>query len=154
MALLYRLVTVVLLALLLSACQRERPVRGFVLPEGNADHGLQVFIKYRCYNCHAIPDVELPKRAKEPAFVVTLGGEVQRVKDYGELLTAIVYPNHVISAEYRRALLKAQKNPDLTPMPYYGDRMTVSELIDLTEFLHRQYRRLLPTYHGPYPVVR
>lgn len=144
-----------LLALMLTACQEERPVKGFVLPPGDAEAGRQVFIDFDCYQCHSIPNVALPARSFEPPFIVELGGEVRRVKDYGELLTAIVYPDHVITPRYRNMLKEAGRDPDLTPMPYFGDAMTVTELTDLVEFLHGQYTLLLPNYYrGHYPAMR
>ena len=79
------------LLILLSACSEEsRPVRGFVLPEGDAEKGQQVFVDFKCFRCHEIPDVDMPERNFEPPFVVTLGGKVHRVKNYGELLQAVV----------------------------------------------------------------
>lgn len=142
-------------SLALAACQREEPVKGFVLPAGNADRGMEVFVEFNCHHCHSIPDVVLPDRGFDPPFVVTLGGEVQRVKNYGELLTAIVYPDHVISPKYRSLLMQAGKTPDLTPMPYFGDTMTVTQLTDLVEFLHGQYKRLMPVYYkSHYPGLR
>ncbi|MEJ8568060.1 hypothetical protein [Elongatibacter sediminis] len=148
-------IAALLLSLLLAGCEREAPVRGFVLPPGDADRGRQVFIDYNCYRCHSIPDVELPERDFEPPFVVELGGEVLRVKGYGELLTAVVYPDHIISPKYQNLLNRAGKDVQMTAMPYFGDSMTVTELTDLVEFLHGQYTRLQPTYYQPhYPGIR
>jgi sulfur-oxidizing protein SoxX len=139
------------LLVLLTACSREQPVKGFVLPEGNVDNGKEVFIAFNCYRCHNVAGVELPERNFEPPFVVELGGEVLRVKDYGELLTAIVDPDHVISPKYKASLKQIGKNPDQSPMPYFGDMMTVTELTDLVEFLHAQYsRKPYELYRGHY----
>jgi mono/diheme cytochrome c family protein len=132
---------------LLVACKQEQPVKGFVMPEGNAEKGKEVFVAYNCYRCHEISGVDLPERKFEPPFIVELGGKVLRVKDYGELMTAVVNPDHVISPEYRAQLMQAGKEPDQTPMPYFGDTMTITELTDLVEFLHAQYTRLQPRYY-------
>ena len=35
-------------------------------------------------------------------------------------------------------------------MPYYGEDMTVAELIDLVAFLHSHYTRLQPQYYRGY----
>ena len=87
-------------------------------------------------------------------FIVGLGGEVYRLKNYGDLLTAVVYPDHIVTPRYREMLKAVGKNPDLTPMPYFGDTMTVDELTDLVAFLHDQYTLLLPNdYRGVYPAV-
>jgi L-cysteine S-thiosulfotransferase len=148
-------VLTMLAMVLLAGCRQERPVKGFVLPPGDAERGREVFIAQACYQCHSIPGVELPARASEPPFVVELGGKVQRVKDYGELLTAVVYPDHVISPRYRNLLMQAGEDPNMSPMPYFADTLTVTELTHLVEFLHGQYERLLPTYYkSHYPAVR
>ena len=139
------------LVMLLTACEREQPVKGFVLPEGDVEKGQEVFLAFNCHGCHDIEGVELPERKYEPPFVVTLGGEVVRVKDYGELLTAVVYPDHIVAPNYKTKLVLADKNPNKTPMLYYGDMMTVTELTDLVAFLHAQYsRRPVESYRRQY----
>ena len=75
--------------LAVSACSEEgRPVKGFILPEGDVAQGEQVFIDFNCHTCHGIPGMEFPDVGLEPPFVVEIGGEVYRVRDYGELLTS------------------------------------------------------------------
>ncbi len=133
--------------MVMVARSKEQPVKNFVLPEGDIEQGREVFIAFNCYRCHDIAGVELPERKNEPPFVVRLGGEVMRVRDYGELLTAVVNPSHVISPHYKTKLEQIGKDPDQSPMPYYGDIMTVTELTDLVEFLHAHYTRLLPDYY-------
>jgi len=144
-----------LIFLLLGACtEQQQPVRGFVLPPGDIEAGQQVFVAYRCYSCHTIPDVELPEREVEPPFEIALGGKILRVNNYGELLTSVVYPDHVLSSQYKSQLKAAGKEADLTPMPYFGDSMTVTELINLVEFLNAQYTRLQPVYYrGHIPAM-
>jgi hypothetical protein len=135
------------LCTLLLSCTKEKPVKGFVMPKGDAERGQEVFVAFNCYGCHDVAGVELPQRGSEPPFIVTLGGEVLKVKDYGELLTAIVIPDHVVSSKYRAKLMQAGKDPDQSPMPYFGDIMTVTELTDLTEFLHGQYTLMARDYY-------
>ena len=135
------------LFMLLTACTQDKPVKGFVLPEGDIESGQEVFVAFNCYRCHDIAGIDLPERNFEPPFVVELGGEVLRVKDYGELLTAVVNPDHVISPNYKAKLMQAGKDPNQSPMPYFGDMMTVTELTDLVEFLHAQYSRRAPEYY-------
>ena len=138
------------LCTLLVACAKEQPVQGFVLPKGDAARGKEVFVAFNCYRCHDIAGVNLPERKFEPPFVVVLGGKVLKVKDYGELLTAVVYPEHVISPKYRAKLMAIGKDPGQSPMPYFGDMMTVTELTDLVEFLHGQYSKTAPDYYRGY----
>jgi hypothetical protein len=150
--------SVILLAfalLAVTACSKEgRPVRGFVLPEGDIAQGEQVFVDFNCHACHSIPGIEFPVVEFTPPFILEIGGEVYRVRDYGELLTAIVNPDHIISPKYIAMLEKADREAVISPMPYYGEDMTVAELIDLVEFLHAQYTRLQPQYYRGYYLTK
>jgi hypothetical protein len=138
----------------LSACSGDRkPVKGFVLPEGDVAQGEQVFVDFNCHACHTIPGVEFPEVEYELPFMLEIGGEVLRVKNYGELMTAVVNPDHIISRPYRDMMEKAEREAIMTPMPYRGEDMTVAELIDLVEFLHAHYTRLQPNYYHGYYLV-
>ena len=77
-----------------------------------------------------------------------------RVKNYGELMTSVVNPDHVISPKYVAMLEKADREVVISPMPYFGEEMTVAELIDLVEFLHAQYSRLQPQYYRGYYLTK
>ena len=150
-----RSVFALFLVLILSACSGEsKPVKGFVLPEGDIAQGERVFLDYNCHSCHTIPGKEFPKVDFEAPFVLEIGGEVYRVRDYGELMTAIVNPDHIISLKYRAMLEQADREAIISPMPYYGESMTVAELIDLVEFLHAQYTKLQPQYYRGYYLTK
>jgi sulfur-oxidizing protein SoxX len=137
--------------LVLSACGEEgRPVKGFVLPAGDVAQGEQVFIDFNCQACHSIPGVEFPAVEFAPPFILEIGGEVYRVRNYGELLTAVVNPDHIISPKYIAMLERADREVIISPMPYFGEEMTVAELNDLVEFLHAQYTKLQPQYYRGY----
>jgi sulfur-oxidizing protein SoxX len=141
--------------LTLSACTGDaKPVRGFVLPEGDIAQGEQVFVDFKCHGCHTIPEMEFPEVDFEPPFILEIGGEVYRVKNYGELLTAVTNPDHIISAKYKTMLEKAEREAVISPMPYYGEDMTVAELIDLVEFMHAHYTRLQPEYYRGYYLTK
>jgi hypothetical protein len=144
-----RLVILASVALLaLAACGEEgRPVKGFVLPAGDIAQGEQVFVDFNCHGCHSIPEMKFPGVEFTPPFILELGGKVYRVKNYGELLTAVVNPDHIISQKYVAMLERAGREAVVSPMPYYGEEMTVAELIDLVEFLHGQYTKLQPQYY-------
>ena len=151
----FRSLAVAVLLLMLGACSPEsKPVKGFVLPEGDVAQGKQVFIDYNCHGCHTIPDIEFPETEFEPPFVLAIGGEVYRVKDYGELMTAIVNPDHIISGKYKAMLVGADRKVEISPMPDYRQEMTVAELIDLVEFLHAQYTKLQPQYYRGYHLTK
>lgn len=144
-----------MLLALLSACEGgAEPVKGFVLPEGDIEQGRQVYIDYNCHACHAIPGVEFPDIAFESPIQLEIGGEVYRVKNYGELLTAVVNPDHIIAPRYLAKLEGVARDVTISPMPAYGEDMTVTELIDLVEFLHAQYSKLQPQYYRGYYLTK
>ena len=142
---------VLLLGAALGGCdQGPAPVKGFVLPEGDIARGQEVFASVGCRYCHTVTDVELPPFEPDPVLDIELGGKVYRVKSYGELLTSIVNPNHIVSAEYRATLEAAERKDPQSPMPVFNDVINVTQLIDLTAFLHSRYELLSPQYRGYY----
>ncbi len=141
--------------LALSACTGDpKPVKGFVLPEGDIAQGEQVFVDFKCHGCHTIPEMEFPETDFQPPFVLEIGGEVYRVNNYGDLLTSVVNPDHIISPRYVAMLKNAEREVGVSPMPYYGEEMTVAELIDVIEFLHAQYTKLQPEYYRGYYLTK
>ena len=96
--------TLALLALLLAVaggCERDRmSERGFSLPEGDAAAGRDTFVYMQCHQCHFMAGEQYPALpGMEPPYV-ELGGEVTRVKSYGELVTAIINPSHKLADGY------------------------------------------------------
>ncbi len=135
----------------LGACGTDpAPVRGFVLPEGDVQRGQEVFATVGCRDCHTIADVDMPPFDAGRVLNIELGGEVYRVKTYGELLTSIVNPNHIVSAQYRAMLDAEERKDPQSPMPEFNDVINVTQLIDLTAFLHTRYELLAPQYRGYY----
>ena len=141
--------------LILAACtDKPQPVKGFVLPEGDVAQGEQVFIKFNCHGCHSIAAVELPEYEFEPPFILELGGKVYRVRNYGELMTSVVNPEHIISRKYVALLKDANRDALISTMPYFIEDMTVAELIDVVAFLHAQYSLILPDYYKGHYYIR
>lgn len=139
------------LLLTISSCTPERQSgKGLYLPPGNIENGRVAFIDLGCHECHTVKGVDLPApKLETPLITINLGGEVYRVKTYGELVTSIVNPNHVISPQYRRKLDETAKKEKVTTlMPSFNDRMTVTQLIDLVTFLDSRYTKLMPDYRG------
>lgn len=148
-------VMTLMLLFALSACTGDaKPVKGFVLPPGDIAQGEQVFVDFNCHGCHTIPGLEFPATDFEPPFMLEIGGEVYRVRNYGELMTSIVNPDHIISQKYVAMLKKANREAVMSPMPYFGEDMTVAELIDVVEFLHAQYTELQPEYYRGYYLTK
>ena len=139
------------LILALSACTMESPaVKGFVLPDGDVALGEQVFTKYGCHGCHTIPGIALPVIEPEPELLIEIGGEVYRVKNYGELLTSVINPKHEVSPESLNKLETAGRADTSSPMPFYGDVMTITEMINLVAFLQAQYSKVMPDFFQSY----
>ncbi|MDF1815245.1 MAG: c-type cytochrome [Verrucomicrobiales bacterium] len=146
-------------SLLLSGCGTEERVaqsRGFHLPEGDAVVGQGLFVKFDCVYCHTVAGVELAATGgPEGPPKIPLGGEVNRVRSYGELVTSIINPEHVISPQYLAILSKPEKEGDVaSPMPVYNEEMTVGQLVDVAAFLHSRYRLIEPSldnYHYTTP---
>ena len=120
-------------ALALASCEpAAKSGRGLTLPEGDIAQGQATFIKLGCIQCHTVKGVYLPAYDGETTFMLEVGGEVLKVKTYGDLVTSIINPSHVISQEYLGRLPES-------PMPDFTREMTVAEMVDLVAFLHSRY---------------
>jgi hypothetical protein len=139
-----------LAATLLSGCNRDyMSERGFSLPEGDPDAGQQAFLYMQCNECHTISGMELPAvPLADPPFV-ELGGEVTRVKTYGDLVTAIINPSHELAKGYDKDLVSDDGE---SKMYNYNGFMTVQELVDIVMFLQPQYDVVIP--YSAYPAYR
>ncbi|MFM8984167.1 MAG: cytochrome C, partial [Spartobacteria bacterium] len=103
--------------LLAVGCDLERSPRGFRLPDGNVDKGKEAFVSLQCNACHSVSGETFPAPT---SFNIPLGGETPRIRTYGELVTSIINPSHVISARYRAELREAKESP----MTNFNDTMT------------------------------
>jgi len=130
----------------LAGCASDE--EGFTLPAGDAERGRAAFVAFRCFDCHDVHNVEMPLRAKSDMAIVKLGGEVTRVKRYGDLVTGIINPSHRLAEGYT----PGEKADDgKSPMKVYNDVMTVAQLIDIVTFLQQHYQ-LRPYEPTPYPT--
>jgi mono/diheme cytochrome c family protein len=138
------LIFVVALLALTSGCTRTpESAAGFRLPDGDPIAGRQEFIYLQCHQCHTIPGetfAEIPD--VDPPYVV-LGGNVTRVKTYGELVTAIINPSHELAKGYAE---EEVSESGVSGMEVYNDVMTVRQLTDLVVFLQPHYDVLVPKY--------
>ena len=128
-----------------SSC-KDRPARmgkGFRLPEGSEEKGRLAFQQLNCHHCHAVAGVDLPRPTAAPEVQFELGGEVRRVKSYGELVTAIIQPQHGLAPTYL-ARTKTDSVQSPSPMPSFNDAMSVTQLTDIVTFLHSRYHRAAP----------
>lgn len=121
---------------------------GFVLPPGDVERGQAVFVELGCNRCHVVANLDLPAHADASELEIELGGKRAKIKDYGELLTSVVHPQHAIAPAYERTLSEQERGDGESPMPDFNSRMTVAQLIDLVQFLHSTYEELVPDYRG------
>ncbi len=141
---LFVLVSGALVVAALSGCGNyPQSSRGFRLPDGNAEKGQQAFLALQCNQCHQVDGVDFPAPKK---FNLLLGGDTARLKTYGELVTSIINPSHVLSDKYQQQLTDSKESP----MPKFNAEMTVEQLVDLVAFLQPRYKIVVPDYN-PYP---
>ena len=139
------LLLVVVVALASLACEvGPQSGRGLRLPEGDLEAGKLAFQELACTTCHDVVGVPMQGRGERPDTIVTLGGEVTRVESYGQLVTSIINPSHKISGRQPREQVSEGGE---SKMENFNDQMTVSQLIDLTQFLQSRYElRREPLY--------
>lgn len=119
---------------------------GFVLPPGDPEEGKEAFVSLDCIKCHTVAGVDLGAPAGERELHVPLGGDVIRVKTYGQLATAIIHPSEAI-----RGRMPEYATPEGDSlMPEYRTSMTVDQLSDLVRFLSDHYEIVAPPFNSPY----
>lgn len=129
-----------------AGCAPRESSTQFRMPEGNADRGRSTFVALDCVQCHRVMGVDLPAPTVDAARVVTLGGDVTKLRSYGDLITSIIHPSQRLSE-----LMPGPAPADgKSPMPSMTERMTVAQLIDLVTFLQPRYSELEPLYQ-PHP---
>jgi sulfur-oxidizing protein SoxX len=136
--------SIITLVLFAAGCTRTATSStGFRLPDGDAMSGRETFLYMQCHQCHTISGEEFPVIPLSDPPYVALGGPVTRVKTYGELVTAIIYPSHKLANGY--AAEKVSEDGE-SNMYVYNDYMTVQELTDLVVFLQPHYDVITPKY--------
>lgn len=118
--------------------------QGFRLPEGNAAKGKIAFVELNCVRCHSVDGDEDAVAGDVVRDIhVVLGGETTRVKTYGQLVTSVIYPDHIILPKYRADFTDRDGNSE---MPDLTEDMTVKQLIDLVTYLESTYKVVPPQY--------
>jgi sulfur-oxidizing protein SoxX len=132
----------------LSACRTYPDNVGdfrFPILQGNIDRGQEAFTRLGCVQCHVVDGVELAAFAGTRPLTVELGGDLIFAKTYGDLVTSIINPDHVISEQYLDQLPRQDRREVTSSPMYVNPEMKVTELIDIVAFLNSRYR-LLPGY--------
>ena len=132
----------------LSSCRTYPDYTGdfrFPIQSGDITEGREAFVQLRCPQCHTVAGVELPEYTGTRFISMPLGGELIFAKTYGDLVTSIINPDHIISGTYLDQLPADQRSRvNISPM-YMNPNMKVTELIDIVAFLNSRYS-LLPGY--------
>jgi hypothetical protein len=142
--------TIVVCAGILQGCVGPESAFGFRLPAGDEEAGRRAFGSLQCNACHSITGVEAPAESAIDV-TVTLGGDVSRVKTYGELVTAIINPSHKLAPGYRDEDVSAD-GESLMASTHLNQVMTVQELIDIVAYLQPLYE-VRPPEHNPYAYI-
>ena len=141
------LVLLICLAILLLAAgcaPTKNSPAGFRLPEGNIEQGKLAFVELNCVQCHTIAGKEGEFAYDSPREIqVVLGGETTRVKTYGQLVTSVIYPDHIILPKYREDYTDRDGNSE---MPDFTEEMSAKQLIDLVTYLETTYKVVVPEY--------
>ena len=117
----------------------------FPILSGDMERGKEAFLRLECNQCHQVNGVELSDYSGPRPVTVELGGEIYFAKTYGDLVTSIINPDHVLSEEYLRQLPRAVRRQTTSSPMYLKEEMLVTELIDIVAFLNSRYS-LLPGY--------
>ena len=104
-----RLLVRMFVVVFLAGCAAAKD-ESFTLPKGNTEQGRATFIKFRCYDCHRVQGVDLPPGEEPNQAVVELGGAVEHLKTYGDLVTSIVNPSHRLAKGYTPVLVSQDGN--------------------------------------------
>jgi len=147
---LIRTAILVVCAGVLMACDPSpQSALGFRLPAGDPNAGQVAFLELQCTACHQIAGLDLPAAQEPGPVLVELGGQVTKVRTYGELVTSIINPSHRLAWGYPQEQV-SQDGESL--MRVYSEIMTVQQLIDLVAFLQSHYEVVIPEheyYWGP-----
>lgn len=133
--------------MMMISCQKES--KGFVLPPGDIEKGKALFTELSCTDCHSIGDIPWKGAAGDPN--VKLGGNVTKLKLYGELVTSVINPSHKISqrniADQKWVLPGGTSKMETY---CYNEVMTVQQLVDVIAFLQSKYNLVVPINTYPY----
>ena len=132
----------------LSACRTYPDYTGdfrFPIETGDIAQGRAAFVSLGCPQCHTVAGVDLADYTGQHFITMPLGGELIFAKTYGDLVTSIINPSHVISEVYLAQLPRdRRRRVNASPM-YMELDMKVTELVDIVAFLNSRYS-LLPGY--------
>ncbi|HEX9783938.1 MAG TPA: c-type cytochrome [Opitutaceae bacterium] len=130
-----------LAAMLLASCRDPKSAAGFALPDGDIEQGRAAFARLNCTSCHVIVGETFPEVPAGGMITIPLSGEVNRVRTYGQLVTSIVNPQHIVSSQYEDKYTDAEGR---SLMPDFNKTMTVDEMVNLVAYLQSHYKLKVP----------
>ncbi|MEJ2762999.1 c-type cytochrome [Photobacterium sp. MCCC 1A19761] len=143
----YQLLTMLIVVFGIAGC--EQSSKGFSLPVGDPVKGEQVFLTLECLSCHQMDGYERPANANEE-LAVKLGGKVDSLKTYAELVTSVINPSHQLAEGYDLSKIQVDGQ---SVMPSFNDVLTVTDLVNLITFLESRYE-LEPYPKTEYMIYR
>lgn len=145
-----QMIILLCLSILQGCTPGPESARGFRLPDGNAEAGRLAFVDLRCHACHDVQGVEPPAESAIDTRVA-LGGQVTRVRTYGELVTSIINPSHKLAPGYQP---EEETEDGKSPMEAasLNETMTVQQLVDIVTYLQPLYEVRPPAY-DPYSYI-
>ena len=124
----------------LAGCEPQPNTgKGFSLPEGDSSKGKTTFIELSCNTCHSIADIQQLPLDDQNLPQVKLGGSVNTIKSYGELVTSVINPSHKILRRKPYNQGTVMDEDGSSTMRVYNDVMTVTQLVNLVTFLEDNY---------------
>lgn len=141
------LIGLAVLGLATAGCEKSiKSTRSFVLPAGDSAKGKVAFVALKCTQCHTVDGVDLPNPTEPKEKTLALGGQVARLRTYGDLLTSIIHPGASLSD---KLTMDQWRKMEKSPMRPVNETMTVQQLVDLVAFLQPRYTALTPLYDFP-----
>ncbi len=126
-----------------TACQNQS--RGFALPDGDIEAGKRAFTELNCTDCHSINNINWMGQENGDTLHIRLGGEITKIKTYGELVTSVINPSHKISrAFHKKQEMTFAEGRSKMELYSYNEVMTVQELVDIVTFLQSEYELVKP----------
>jgi hypothetical protein len=114
--------------------------RGFKLPDGDIASGKATFVDLACNDCHSVADIE-QAAGSDSGLNIRLGGPTNSIKTYGELVTSIINPSHVVKRRHPPQPVEVEGKSAMRP---YNEVMTVDQLVNLVTFLESVYELRVP----------
>lgn len=130
-----------------TAIADEAEQKVFRFPGGDIEAGERAFEALSCTKCHSVAEANLAEPSGKKVLELELGANLRFVKNYEDLIRAIVNPKHVVSEQYRAILTKPELSGGIEPfMPDLTQDMSARQLVDLVAFLDKAYANSLDQY--------